>query len=140
MTAWGFIYRQILIWHKLDGNLGGSVAPNSAEFLLVGVRGNPSIKHRLKTSVIQLAHSARHSQKPREFHFLIEQADGDGPRLEIFARRKLTGWDVWGNEVEKDVEMKIEYQLRLIDIIGANKAWKAKRSFSGQLSQSNRSK
>ena len=39
MLAWGFDYRQKLVWHKADGNMGGSVAPNSAEFLLVGVRG-----------------------------------------------------------------------------------------------------
>jgi N6-adenosine-specific RNA methylase IME4 len=35
-----------------------------------------------------------------------------GPYLELFAREytplfpKREGWDVWGNEVEKDVEME----------------------------------
>ena len=50
MKAWGFRYRQTLVWHKLDGNIGGGVAPNSAEFLLVGVKGNPPIKTKLKQS------------------------------------------------------------------------------------------
>jgi N6-adenosine-specific RNA methylase IME4 len=25
------------------------------------------------------------------------------PRLELFARRKTEGWNVWGNEVESDI-------------------------------------
>ena len=103
MESWGFEYRQTLVWHKLDGNTGGSVAPNSAEFLLVGVRGKPGCKKRMKSSVLGLAHQ-RHSQKPKEWQYLIEQVD-DGPRLEMFARRKRPGWHVWGNELANDVEL-----------------------------------
>lgn len=25
---------------------------------------------------------------------------GDAPRIELFARQKVEGWDCWGNEVE----------------------------------------
>ena len=35
---------------------------------------------------------------------LVEQVS-PGPYLELFARRKRIGWDVWGDEVESDVEM-----------------------------------
>ena len=28
---------------------------------------------------------------------------GDLPRIELFARQKSAGWDVWGNEVESDM-------------------------------------
>jgi N6-adenosine-specific RNA methylase IME4 len=104
MKAWGFRYRQTLVWHKLDGNMGGGVAPNSAEFLLVGVKGNPPIKSKLKQSVFAFAKSAKHSRKPKEWLWLIEQVD-DGPRLEMFARRKRPGWHVWGNELANDVEL-----------------------------------
>lgn len=104
MAAWGFKYRQLIVWHKLDSNLGGSVAPNSAEFLLVGVKGHPPIKRKWKTSVVGLAHGKRHSQKPREWHYLIEQVD-EGPRLEMFARRPMLGWSVWGNQVACDSEL-----------------------------------
>ena len=31
---------------------------------------------------------------------------GDVPRIELFARQKTPGWDVWGNEVESDIEME----------------------------------
>ena len=30
---------------------------------------------------------------------------GDIPRVELFARQKTEGWDVWGNEVESDIEL-----------------------------------
>ena len=30
---------------------------------------------------------------------------GDVPRIELFARQKADGWDVWGNEVIHDVEL-----------------------------------
>jgi N6-adenosine-specific RNA methylase IME4 len=29
---------------------------------------------------------------------------GDLPRVELFARQKTEGWDVWGNEVEGDID------------------------------------
>lgn len=104
MKVWGFRYRQTLVWHKTDGNMGGGVAPNSAEFLLVGVKGNPPIKTKLKQSVHKLPQSKTHSRKPREWAWLIEQVD-EGPRLEMFARCKRHGWHVWGNEIANDVEM-----------------------------------
>ena len=34
---------------------------------------------------------------------------GDLPRIELFARQKVNGWDVWGNEVESDIDL-INYQ------------------------------
>lgn len=104
MKAWGFSYRQTIVWHKLDGNTGGSVAPCSSEFLLVGVKGKPPIKRRLKSSVFGFAHGKRHSQKASEWHYLIEMVD-DEPRLELFARRKRHGWAAWGNEVASDLKM-----------------------------------
>jgi N6-adenosine-specific RNA methylase IME4 len=107
MEAWGFEYRQTLVWHKSDGNMGGSVAPNSAEFLLVGVRGNPPCVKRLPAAVVKLPQSKKHSKKPGEWQWLIEQTD-EGPRLEMFARRKRHGWHVWGNELANDVEMPNE--------------------------------
>jgi site-specific DNA-methyltransferase (adenine-specific) len=31
---------------------------------------------------------------------------GDIPRIELFARQKVSGWDAWGNEVSSDVILK----------------------------------
>ena len=98
MAAWGFNYRQTLVWHKSDGNMGGSVAPNSAEFLLVGVRGQPGRKIKLSSAVWKFPQGKRHSKKPEAWQDMIEQVD-EGPYLEMFARQPRIGWTVWGNEV-----------------------------------------
>ena len=41
----------------------------------------------------------RHSEKPEEVRRRIEELCGDVPRIELFARRRATGWDAWGNQV-----------------------------------------
>lgn len=97
MAAWGFRYRQTLIWHKRDGNMGGSVAPCSAEFLLVGVRGSPAVVAKWPTAVISTAAPKAHSRKPDVFLDLVE-AVSPGPYLEMFARRARFGWEYWGDE------------------------------------------
>ena len=104
LSAWGFDYKQTLVWHK-TGNpspFGGSVAPNHAEFLLVAVKGAPPLLSRLKGSVIAAAkpnHGKQtpHSRKPEIFQDEIERCS-PGPYLELFARRERLGWKTWGNE------------------------------------------
>ncbi len=53
-----------------------------------------------------------HSRKPSEIRDKIVRLCGDIPRIELFARRpddmfneSYEGWDVWGNEVESDIEL-----------------------------------
>jgi N6-adenosine-specific RNA methylase IME4 len=99
MAAWGFDYRQTLVWHKADGNMGGSVAPNSAEFLLVGVRGRPRRLCKLKSAVWKFPQSKRHSRKPEAFQDMVETVS-PSPHLELFARRQRENWTCWGNEVD----------------------------------------
>ena len=95
LGGWGFQYRQTLVWHKLDGNMGGSVAPNSAEFLLVATKGSPERLAKAKTAVIAHAQAKTHSVKPSAFGDLIEQVS-PGPYVELFARQPRLGWDAWG--------------------------------------------
>jgi N6-adenosine-specific RNA methylase IME4 len=42
--------------------------------------------------------------KPRDWRWLIEEAN-PGPRLEMFARQKAPGWQIWGNELPNDVDL-----------------------------------
>lgn len=103
MAAWGFDYKQTLIWHKV-GNpspWGGSVAPNHAEFLLVGVRGKPERKAMMKSNVVGV-NVQRHSAKPDVFLDLVETVS-PGPYVELFCREARLGWDRWGNESASNV-------------------------------------
>lgn len=98
MKCWNYEYRQLLVWHKTNPNPnGGSVAPISAEYLLVGVRGSPLRKARLDSSVVSTPIERVHSKKPEVFLDLIEICS-PGPYLELFSRRSRFGWAVWGNE------------------------------------------
>ena len=35
---------------------------------------------------------------------------GNVPRLEMFARSRAPGWDVWGNEVRNSIELQVPEQ------------------------------
>lgn len=98
MASWGFAYGQTLVWHKLGCTpWPTSVAPNSAEFILVGNIGNPGRIGKLPSAVIAHGVPKEHSRKPELFLDLIEQVSPP-PYVELFARRHRLGWDVWGNE------------------------------------------
>ena len=43
---------------------------------------------------------------PPQIRDRIVQLFGDLPRIELFARQAVDGWDKWGNEVESDIEIK----------------------------------
>lgn len=45
------------------------------------------------------AQRGRHSAKPPEVRDRIVRLLGDVPRIELFARERVAGWDAWGNEL-----------------------------------------
>jgi N6-adenosine-specific RNA methylase IME4 len=50
--------------------------------------------------------SEKHSGKPEVFRQRIEQRFPNmKPRLELFARGKHTGWDVWGTEAIHGIKL-----------------------------------
>ena len=53
----------------------------------------------LKENQIVYEPIENHSKKPNCIRDRIVKLCGDLPRIELFARQKTKGWDVWGNEV-----------------------------------------
>lgn len=116
IQAWGFAYCQTLTWCKRPRGTGqGGLYCPTTEFLILARRGAmPKNKTRIDSTWWQVKrpHNA-HSKKPAFFYELIEQVS-DPPRLEMFARPispmfpKIEGWDVWGNEVESDLDLAKE--------------------------------
>jgi N6-adenosine-specific RNA methylase IME4 len=110
IDAWGFIYKTVgFTWAKetLTGkdHFGvGMWTRKNPEMCLLATKGHPK---RLNAGVRQLQrHKVReHSQKPDEIKDEIVKLCGDLPRIELFARQKTGGWDVWGNEVESDIQL-----------------------------------
>ncbi len=108
---WGFIYKTVAFtWVKTTKNTyhfgGGNWTRSNPEICLLATKGK--IK-RISASIRNLTISPlqEHSRKPDEIRGKIIQLVGDLPRIELFARQKTEGWDVWGNEVENDIELKI---------------------------------
>ena len=103
-NSWGFTYKTIgFVWDKQNFGMGYWTR-KGAEICLLFTKGHPK---RLSASVRQfLSEKARnHSQKPSVVMDKIVELMGDLPRIELFARQKVEGWDCWGNEVESDVEL-----------------------------------
>ena len=106
MKSWGFKYKTMITWVKLRGNHTqgglGYWFRGYTEHLLFGVRGDVrAFKCQKNNYIIQTNNG--HSKKPDSFRKLIETAtNGLTPRIELFARTKIHGWDVWGNDEKLD--------------------------------------
>jgi N6-adenosine-specific RNA methylase IME4 len=107
--AWGFEPGRVLVfWKKTGFGLGTFPRPQH-EALIVCKRGSLPFDVRNAGSVVEwklpYENGARkHSRKPDGALDLIEQAS-PGPYLELFARRQRLGWDTWGNEALRHVEI-----------------------------------
>lgn len=107
--AWGFKPKTVLTWVKVkpDGNPSmkmGYYFRGATEHIVFAVKGKLRIKKRNIPTAFLLPREMKHSKKPDFFRKLIEE-NSDGPRLELFARQKVEGWDAWGNEVENDINL-----------------------------------
>lgn len=103
IASWGFVYKTVAFtWVKTTKNTyhfgGGNWTRSNPELCLLGTRGTIT---RKSASVRNLVMSPlrEHSRKPDEIRNMIVELVGNLPRIELFARQKTEGWDVWGNEV-----------------------------------------
>lgn len=98
IEAWGFKYKASFVWDKVKHNYGHYNSVRH-EFLLVCTRGSKTPDNtELYDSVQSIERSKVHSEKPEEFRNIIDDLYPSGSRLELFGRKKVDGWRVWGNE------------------------------------------
>jgi N6-adenosine-specific RNA methylase IME4 len=102
LEAWGFQARSILTWCKPRIGLGNTLR-NATEHLLFATRGNAPVGFKGQPTW-EFMPLQDHSHKPEEQYAIIERIS-QPPYLELFARRRQPGWDVWGDsdKVESDV-------------------------------------
>jgi site-specific DNA-methyltransferase (adenine-specific) len=113
MDAWKFFYRGIAyVWVKTSksgkpihgqGTRPTFVKPTT-EIVLVGAttkkgRPLPLLTEGQPQVLFAPRPGERHSAKPPEIRERIVELLGDLPRVELFARDRVDGWDAWGNEV-----------------------------------------
>ena len=98
VKAWGFKYKTSFVWDKVKHNFGHYNSVRH-EFLLVCVRGSFTPENnKLFDSVVQVERTKEHSEKPEEFRNIIETLYPSANKIELFARKKIKGWSIWGNE------------------------------------------
>lgn len=104
IDAWGFRYVTNACWYKTGGRIGlGQYLRTKHELCLFAVRGptyyardergkRPCVESAFKSDRLE------HSRKPDDVHAMAELLSPAG-RIELFARRRMKGWDSWGNQV-----------------------------------------
>jgi len=100
VRAWGFEPRSLLTWFKPYMGLGVYLR-NCTEQLIFATRGKAPILVRNQPNWL-FALRQDHSHKPEELYEIIQRCS-PGPYVELFARRKRTGWDSWGDQVAADI-------------------------------------
>jgi N6-adenosine-specific RNA methylase IME4 len=109
MEAWGFVYKTTLTWVKTTGAgqvHGGGMGwfyRGATEHVLFGVKGNKAIPSASRRANVIMAPPTGHSVKPDAFYAMLDGIYATERKIDIFARRSRSGWDVYGNEVEHDI-------------------------------------
>jgi N6-adenosine-specific RNA methylase IME4 len=105
MESWGFNYITVgFVWNKkaifTNGNnaILSRYTRKSCEFCFIGRKGKMLVKDANVDQFISEP-KREHSRKPKGIRSSIVKMCGDLPRIELFSRDKIEGWDCWGNEV-----------------------------------------
>jgi N6-adenosine-specific RNA methylase IME4 len=116
VSSWGFEYVTGFPWVKLNDNpvvdmFGNFIAKpvygtgqwvrGCSEPILIGKRGNIPMPRTHWLGL--LSKRLQHSRKPDDIYQYAETFPA--PYLELFARRKRSGWDVFGNQVEGSIRL-----------------------------------
>jgi len=106
IKSWGFSYKGLAFnWVKTNKKTDslfwgmGYWTRQNPEVCLIGLKGKvPRLARNIHSVLMDKVEY--HSKKPDRVRDLIISSVGDLPRIELFARQKIDGWDCWGNEVD----------------------------------------
>lgn len=107
LKHWGFDFNTVaFVWHKQKTN-PGYYTMSSIEMVIVGKcgkiptpRGSRNVKQFLSQT------RAKHSVKPSQIRTRIAQMFPTQSKLEMFARSAPDGWDIWGNDVDANIDLE----------------------------------
>ena len=102
LESWGLTYRFTMVWHKNGGIQPYNSAQFNCEFILVGSIGNPMFADLKSFKTVFHAPRLGHSVKPEEFYEILDRVT-QGPRLDMFSRHEIPGFDVWGTDIDSHV-------------------------------------
>lgn len=104
IKRWGFRYSTVAFtWIKTTAHnkwhIGcGNYTRANPEICLLGIKGTMKRQSKSVRNLV-ISKIGRHSEKPPEIRDRIVELFGDLPRIELFARNRVDGWDAWGEGV-----------------------------------------
>lgn len=121
VRAWGFEPVTVLTWAKVQADgmtpsrKNGWWFRSASEHVIVGKRGKIARPPGYPALPTWFPHGRlAHSVKPTILHDWMQEAVPEGPWLEMFARRRHPGWDLWGNEAPSLLESALDDLIRVL--------------------------
>lgn len=106
IRGWGFKFVTVpFVWIKTqeDGSIrqngNGWYTIQNAEYVLLGRKGARLDRSTKDQKQIVLEPNQEHSEKPEEVRNRIDKMYQNKRKIELFARREVDNWEVWGKEV-----------------------------------------
>ena len=97
LAGWGLRYRFTMVWHKNRGSQFHNGPSSNIEFVIVGGKGRSLWQDTCDFPMVFTADTGEHSVKPELFYSLLRRVTRS-PRLDMFNRRGIAGFDRWGLE------------------------------------------
>ncbi len=109
LKSWGVNYHLTLVWVKPSALAPCFAYKFATEFLLLGFFGKPMQKFIGAGKLNWIEHftkAGQHSQKPEKMYNLIRDMSPE-PRIDIFSRRLIAGFEPWGDEAPTDIQEEL---------------------------------
>ena len=111
LRAWNFEPKTAKIWRKVKdgkGRRGTAVYYwSTTEVLILATKGSPGTPDYIPEDYLEAPRGKKHSEKPEEIRVEIEKMFPNRKYLELFGRKNVKNWIVWGNQIFDEDEDEV---------------------------------